>query len=133
MQIEEKLVSGLSMIPETHLVATVMVYDSCPLIGTFQFRMDGPHILFWSADAPDGLPMRYAYVELTDEEAEALPEYFKLGCRQQPAYMNHPLLTNRRVVVGLSDEYWRLDRTAVIERSTSDVFAEIDRLFPVSH
>jgi hypothetical protein len=126
--LETRLVIGRPMIPESR--HDILSYDSCPLIGTFQ--IDDQTILFWSADAPDSRVMRYAYVEITNKEVLGLSPYFQSDPAGQLAYESHPLLMNRRVVVGRSDENWRLSRVAVIEQPSSRIFDEINQLFPQS-
>lgn len=122
MNIEEHLKLGDPMLPQEHEV--LLRYDG-PLIGTF--KVGKRTVLFWAADTFSDPVMRYAYVELTDEEVARLGSYFH---RDAGGYKNHPLLTDRRVVVGLGDAQWALARIAVIEHSSKNVFDEIDQLFP---
>jgi hypothetical protein len=122
---EDKLVLGGPMVPQSSKV--MLSYDSCPLIGTFQ--LEGRTILFWAADAPDDPYMRYVYVELTDEEIAGLPSYFTNMIPDQPLYTDHPLLKNRRVLVGCGDEEWNLAKTAVIEHPGPKIFEQINELF----
>ncbi len=107
MYIESILVSGKPMLPTTY--RTILYYDE-PLIGTFE--IDGSTVLFWAADAHDDPVMRYAYVELTAEEAEKVQSYFLRDTFS--GYEEHPLLSNRRVVVALSNGEWSIDKVTVI-------------------
>lgn len=124
MNVEEHLKLGDPMLPQEHEV--LLHYDG-PLIGTF--KVDERTILFWAADTFSDPVMRYAYTELADEEVARLGSYFR---RDAGGYKNHPLLTGRRVVVGLSDMQWALVRVAVIECSSENIFPEVDKLFSVS-
>lgn len=127
MNLKNVLVLGASMIPREREI--ILHYDSCPLIGTF--NVQGHTVLFWAADAPDEPRMRYVYSLLTDAEVQGLGSYFQPGGSSAEAYKDHPLLSGRRIVIGLSDEKWNLAQVVVLERSTKDVFAEVEKLFPV--
>lgn len=123
INIEEYLKLGNPMLPREREV--LLRYDG-PLIGTF--KVGENTILFWAADTFSDPVMRYAYAVLTDEEVAQLGSYF----RDAGGYKSHPLLTGRRVVVGLSDTQWALARVVAIECGSENVFDEIDQLLPVS-
>lgn len=123
MKLDAYLKLGSPMLPQERVL---LRYDG-PLIGTF--TVGDRTILFWAADTFSDPVMRYVYVELANEEVAQLGMYFR---RDAGGYKNHPLLTGRRVVVGLSDKQWTLAQVAVIECSSESIFDEVDQLFPVS-
>jgi len=127
MSLEDHLVIGQPMLPEA--TDNLLVWDCFRYIGTF--RSGGQLILFWSAYAHDDPIECFAYAEITDAELNSfVTEMSQGGPRGSRADEHHPLLTNRRIVVGLSDQNLLLSRVVVIERSGPKVFEEIDRLFP---
>jgi hypothetical protein len=127
MNLENILTLGDPMVPKTR--KEIISYDKCPLVGTFQIGKDT--ILFWTSDAPDEPQMRYVYSLLTQTEARQVEAYFSRTKGGDEAYKAHPLLAHRCIIVGKSDKDWNLAETVIIERSTTDVFAEVDRLFPL--